>query len=622
MRLLPRSTEAKWSIPDHRGRDGGREALISWAPMMDPRIYRAAFLPALAAAIVLMFSLQPVPDPLQPPISTPEFEGRQAERLTRLILSVAPERRPGSEGDAAVAELVREHFSEIEGGELTEQVVESSHDGEDVTLPNLILTLPGTSQEVLLVLAHRDSAEGEGATTSAAATATLIELAESLGGTRHERTIVLASVSGSSDGSDSIGRLIEELPASGGITAAIAIEQPGVTRSGPPFVVPGRAEPESVNAQLLTTAVEAATKEFGHPALEGGAWEDFARLAIPTGVGDATALAGEGVEAIAVSGDGERPPPAAEDVADQISADTLTAAGSTVQDIVLTLDEAEREPEAGPTAYIEIGGNLLPGWTLAVLALTLVLPSFLAAGDVWMRDRRRSPRTARRAIPWVLERILVPLAGLLLAYGLGVVGLIDDPGYPFDPARFEGGAAAAVSFVAIGLAIFLATLLVRPMRTPLDSEPQTLASIAGLLCCLSVIGIWFVNPFLALLAAPAAHVWLLPARAAGPPGRLLIAIFALLALLPVVAAVARVGASLDLGLSAPWHLLLLTVDGQIGLPMAFLWCALLGGLLACIGAAGARIAVQPGPARVQVLGPAGHAGPGALGGTPSRTPGP
>lgn len=589
--------------------------------MLDPRIYRAAFLPALAAVIVLMFSLQPAPDPLQPPISTPTFEGRQAERLTRMIVTLAPEREPGSEGDAALADLVRERFSQIEGGVLSEQAVESSHEGEDVTLDNLMLTLPGTSQEVLLLVAHRDSPEGDGATTSAAATATLIELAEGLGGTRHQRTIIFASTSGSSDGSDSIRRLIEELPAPEGITAAIAIEQPGVADMGPPFVVPGRAGPESVSAQLVTTATEAASSRFARPAFDEGAWESLARLAIPTGVGDAAALASEGVEAVAISGTGERPPSAGSDVVEQLSAETLTASGSTLLDLTLTLDEAEREPRSGPSAYIEVGDNLLPGWTLAALALALVLPSLLAAGDVFMRDRRRSPRTARRALPWVAERILVPLAGLVLAYGLGLVGLIDDPGFPFDPARFEGGAAAPISFVAIILAVVLAMLLVRPMRTPLDSEPQTLASVAGLLCCLSVIGIWFVNPYLALLAAPAAHVWLLPARAVGPPRRIVITVFAVITLLPVLAAAARVGTSLDLGLSTPWHLLLLTVDGQIGLPLALLWCGLLGGLLACIGAAGARIAVDPGPTRVQVLGPAGHAGPGALGGAPSRSPG-
>lgn len=588
--------------------------------MMDPRIYRTAFLPALVAVIVLMFSLQSAPEPLQPPISTPTFEGRQAERLTRELLTLAPERAPGSEGDAAVADLVRERFAQIEGGVLGEQTVESSHDGEDVTLENLLLTLPGQSPEVLLVLAHRDSAEGTGATTSAAATATLLELAESLGGTRHERTIVFASVSGSADGQDAIRELIEELQAPEGITAAIAIEQPGVTDPGPPFVVPGRAEPQSVNAQLLRTADDAASNQFARPAVDEGVWESYARLALPTGVGDATALAAEGVDAVAISASGERPPPASEDTIEQLSSDTLTMAGGTVLDLVLTLDETERKPRPGPSAYVQAGDNLLPGWTLAVLALTLVLPSLLAAGDVWLRQRRNNPRPSRRAIPWVLERILVPLAGLLLVYALGFLGLIDDPAFPFDPAQFPAGVTAPISFVAIALVMVLASLLVRPMRTPLDSEPLTLASVAGLLSCLCVIGIWLINPYLALLAVPAAHVWLLPARAIGPPPRWLVAVFAAVALLPVAAAVVRVGASLDLGLSTPWHLLLLIVDGQIGAPMALLWCGLLGGLLACVGAAGARIAVDPGPARVKVRGPKGHAGPGALGGTPSQMP--
>ena len=47
------------------------------------------------------------------------------------------------------------------------------------------------------------------------------------------------------------------------------------------------------------------------------------------------------------------------------------------------------------------------------------------------------------------------------------------------------------------------------MRTPLDVEPQTLAAAAGLLTGLAIFGIWLLNPYLALLLAPAAHVWLL-----------------------------------------------------------------------------------------------------------------
>ena len=40
--------------------------------------------------------------------------------------------------------------------------------------------------------------------------------------------------------------------------------------------------------------------------------------------------------------------------------------------------------------------------------------------------------------------------------------------------------AIAVAFAALAGAVAIAALLVRPMRTPLDAEPQTLAAAAGL----------------------------------------------------------------------------------------------------------------------------------------------
>ena len=70
------------------------------------------------------------------------------------------------------------------------------------------------------------------------------------------------------------------------------------------------------------------------------------------------------------------------------------------------------------------------------------------------------------------------------------------------------------------------------MRTPLDAEPQTLAAAAGLLTGLSVLGIWLLNPYLALLLAPTAHVWLLAARASGPPRTGVLATAAAISLLP------------------------------------------------------------------------------------------
>jgi hypothetical protein len=93
---------------------------------------------------------------------------------------------------------------------------------------------------------------------------------------------------------------------------------------------------------------------------------------------------------------------------------------------------------------------------------------------------------------------------------------------------------------------------------------------------------------------------------------------ALLSLLPALAAFATVSAELDLGTAAPWHLLLMIVDGQIGLGMCLLWCGVLGGLIACVSASAARGVTIGG--RERIGGPGGHVGPGALGATPSGMP--
>lgn len=582
--------------------------------MFDPRIYRAALLPAVAALVVLMFSLEPVPSPLPSPISASTFEGATAARDARAIVDLAPDRRPGSPGDRAVADLVRTRFEAIAGGEVATQPFSSSIDGEDVELQNVVLTLPGTSEGALLIVAHRDSAAGPGAASSAAATATLISLAETLGGARHERTIVLASTDGGSDGAAGIEELVGSLPTSGGLRAAIVISQPGAREGRPPFVVASGPEPESPSAQLVQTARSIAADGFGERDPGPGPWAGLARLALPVGLGEQAALRRAGLEAIAISPAGERALPPGQDGPDAIDPDTLNRAGGAVLNLTLTLDEADRPPAEGPEDYVRLGDKLIPGWTLSLLALALLAPALLAAADTWLRERRFDSRT-RRSLPWAAERALLPLAALLLVYILGLVQLIPGPPIPFDPGRYPAGVDAPIAFVALAVVVALAALLVRPMRTPLDGEPHALAAAAGLLTGTAILGLWILNPYLALLLAPAAHVWLLPARAAGSPRPAIVALVALLSLVPALAAFASVAAQLDLGISAPWHLLLLVRSGGIGLLTCLLWCALLGGLISCVAAASARGIT--GRATGGLRGSGSHAGPGALGATPS-----
>lgn len=562
--------------------------------MFDPRIYRAALLPAVAAFVLLMFSLGPVPGGLQEPVSAPTFDGPEAARTARSIVTLAPEREPGSPGDLAVADLVRERFGSIEGGAVSVQDYESTYDGEEVGMRNVLLTLPGGSEQTILVVAHRDSAAGPGAATSAAATAELVGLADNLGGSRHARTIILASTDGGSEGASGVRELIEGLARPGDIDEALVISQPGVRDAAPPFVVAAGPGPDSASAELLQTARASASSAFDLRDESPGPWGGLARLAVPFGLGEQAALRDEGIEALALSSAGERQVEPERDAV--VSRSSIEASGAAMLQLILTLDEAENAPATDPADYIRLGDNLIPGWTLSLLAIALILAALLAAADTWLREYRADWRT-RRTIPWALERALIPLAALVLAYVLGFVGLIPDPPYPYDPGRFDAGVEAALAFLALVAAFGLSGLLIRPLRTPLDAEPHALAASAGLMAGIALVGVWLINPYLGLLLSPAAHVWLLPARAAGPPRASLVAVAAGLSLVPALAAFATVGSQLDLGLAAPWHLLLLIQSGGIGVGMSLLWCLMLGGLIAAAAAAasGGRRTERPLP---------------------------
>ena len=197
--------------------------------MVNMRLYRLAFLPTLAAIVAIMFSLEGAPTALEPATPPATFDGKRAANQARQIVAAAPQRPPGSSGDEAVADLVADRFSEIAAGSVTEQGFEADFEGADVSLRNVLLTLPGDAARTIVVLAARDSARGPGAASSAAATGVLVELANALGLAGHEKTFVLASTSGTAAGAAGARELLEGLPERDSVEAVIVISQPGAS---------------------------------------------------------------------------------------------------------------------------------------------------------------------------------------------------------------------------------------------------------------------------------------------------------------------------------------------------------------------------------------------------------
>jgi hypothetical protein len=560
------------------------------------RIYRAAFAPALAMVVVLLFSLQGRPAPLPPVVASAEFDQDAAAKIDRQIVDAAPVRTPGSEGDGAIAHLVQKRFASVSEGQVAEQRFDHSFEGEDVELRNLILTLPGESARSVVVLAARDSASGPGAASSAAATATLLELVDKLRTYRHTKTLVFVSTDGGSDGAAGAREFAERFAERDLIDGAVVLWQPGSATPREPSLLDASAGSQSPSAQLVRTAGQALTDQAGRrPQLEG-MFGELARLALPSGLGEQAVLIERGIDAVGLSSAGERPLPVADDQPDDLSAETLGDLGRTALLLVATLDGAAAPPEHGPTAYLNLAGNMVPGWALALLALTLLLPAALASVDAVGQAFRHGARVGS-ALVWSASRSLPLLAAVILLYLLAVSGIVARPAFPFDPNRFQVGAGQIVAMTFLAIVILAGYHAIRGWRVPAELPPELAAPALGLVSAFAVLLAWLANPYLALLLVPVAHVWLLDARRAGAlPWPLALGAIAL-SLLPMAAAVLQVTGRLDLGSGAPWDLLLMVGDGQIGFLEMLALCLLGGSLVGLVA-----LAVRPAGGRVREYG--------------------
>src|SRR3954468_15960184 len=135
--------------------------------VIEPRIYRAAFLPALLALVLVAFSLESPPKPLDQGLAADAlFEGDSAVELVQSLVKAAPDRSAGSAGDHEIADRVAKTFT---NNGFTTQVDRWRE--EDRDLVNVVGRRAGDSTKQIVVLAARDSAGSPDAPASAADTA-------------------------------------------------------------------------------------------------------------------------------------------------------------------------------------------------------------------------------------------------------------------------------------------------------------------------------------------------------------------------------------------------------------------------------------------------------------------
>jgi Peptidase family M28 len=604
--------------------------------VLDPRIYRAGFLPILFALVLVGFTLRDPPRPLTTSLAPDAFDGAAAFRQLDRLAAEAPLRRPGSAGDALVARRVEETLRTNGFRVDVRRSPAETIDGER-ELETVVGERTGFSNRRIVVLAHRD-ALGRGARAELSGTVALMELARVLGGRTLSRTLVLASTSGGTAGLAAAERLARE--AGDPVDAVLVLGDLAGVKTDRPLVVPWSQSTALAPLELRRTVENAVMVEARLRAGTVRPGVQLARLAVPLALGEQAPFNGHGVGAVLLSASGERAPAADAPV----SAERLTAFGRSALRSVGALDGGGDLPVSQP--YMTLERKVLPAWPVRLLAIALMLPVLLAAVDAFARVRRRRERVGMW-LRWVAVGVLPFLLAALLAIGLFHVGLIEAaPGAPVAGAASTPNAAALASVAVLALlawfglrppALRLAGVETRfrpsviasgdPRATSPSASGDLRATSQGgaataivLVLCAVAFAVWIANPYASLLLIPALHLWLL---AMAPETRLrrpaALGLWALGLLPPLLVAYAYARQfGLD-PLELAWMVVLLVAGGGISIFGVLLWSVALGGtastLAVVLRTAGPRHPDAATP--VTVRGPKSYAGPGSLGGTES-----
>jgi len=618
--------------------------------VLDVRVYRAAFVPALIALFVVAFSLQGRPAAVRTRAIADAFDparayGSVAVRDSLLQLGSAfPDRRPGSSGDAALADRVGTALEAA--GFAVSRTIEAGRTVDGQTdLETVVGVRPGRSNRRIVVLAHRDALASPGL-AELSGTAALLELARifrtkipsdeaepgaparpQLVGRDLAKTLVLVSTSGGTGGGAG-ARAWARGQEAGDVDAVLVLGDLASAEWHKPWVVPwsnGRAQPP---LGWQRTVEAAARKEVGADPGGSRATAQWARRALPLTVGEQGEVNREGLPAVMLQISGERGPARRA----RVSRERFTEVGRAALRAVIAVDEAGRParggesdpPFAGEPDGVVTLRNVLPGWSVRLMVLCLLLPALLAALDAFFRARRHKLRTGAW-FAWALAAgAVVPLAWAWLRV-LGITGAIPAPRGPVLPAHLalSSSQAAALASVVLALAggVLAARMLLRPQRTARGNPAAGAAGAAvGAIVCGVTFAVWVANPYAAALLLPAAHLWLLlgapQTRMRGALGWIALGAGLVAPALVLVAEcqALRIG---PLELARLW--LVATAGGHVSM-----WSALaLGALCGCAAAlvrvllARRRIGAATPKERPSTRGPRTYAGPGSLGGTES-----
>ena len=579
--------------------------------MLDPRIYRTGLVVVVLAVIAFAFSLEGQQGGLGMNTTLPPdaFNGLNAYHD---MLSLARQQGPaGFAGDYAIAAQVKRRLRSYNFTVQSQFFRAATPTGKH-PLENVIGVRTGLQSGTIVVIAGRDAAHHP-ASADQSGTGVLLDLARVLSGETLNRTIVLASTTAST-GAAGTAQLIRALP--GPIDAVLVLGDMAGTTVREPVVVPW-SDGELVAPPMLRRTVGSALSV--QAGLSGGSTSlpgQFLHLAFPFTVSPQAPFGSSGIPAVLLSASGERPP--AGDA--HVSESQINHFGSAVLQTISAFDSGPQVP--APSAYLLLGGNVIPAWAVRLLVLGLIAPVLGATIDGFARARRRG-HAVGQWIVWVLEGAVPFVLGLALILAVKAAGWLGMA--PPSPAAagaipmHSGGIAllAALAFVIVASFIFLRRVLTPGVEAA--GNAGAAAALMLVLCALT-LAVWVSNPFAAAMLVPALHLWLWVTAPDIRMHRAVRLVLLVAGLAPLVIGLVYYMVTLGYGpVDFAWTLVLMVAGGHIGVLAALEWSVALGCAL-CASAITAWTVRREQPleeAPVTVRGPVTYAGPGSLGGTES-----
>ena len=275
-------------------RQEGRKRRVRRGSVDQPingRLVRAASLLVLGPILLLALTIGR-PGPFPASTLPPSFDGPSAVALATDLSLDYPSRQPGSGGAAGAVQWVKDKLG-LYG-------LTAAEDNWDETIPglgrvrlqNLVTVVPGSTDDAILILAHRDdTGVGPGANDNASGTAALIELARGYGrlGTvagrpTPQHTLIFLSSDGGAYGGYGAERFASTSPYRDRIKAVVSLD--GLAGSARPRLELAGFQPRSPAPALIRTADVQVAAQLGRPPARAGWLVQLVDLGMPFGYGE------------------------------------------------------------------------------------------------------------------------------------------------------------------------------------------------------------------------------------------------------------------------------------------------------------------------------------------------